>query len=131
MFPIRIGLYALAGVKEIDKILLNAGMMTTIGTAIGVPVLLTIDIYKELTGVEDTGTLPKRIKQKSKRFKKTLAIAYPVAGLAATVMMYVISPNNSNQAKEIPKPDKEHQLVLDKPMEKPELAGIEHVINQE
>lgn len=131
VFPIRIVTYKLAGVQEIDKILLNAGLMTGVGTLIGVPVLITIDAYKDLTGVDDTGTLPKIIKNRSKRFKKTLAIAYPVAGLAAMVTMYAISPNNKDQPKQLPKPDKEHQLILKKPKEKPELAGIEHVINQE
>ncbi|MFH0870235.1 MAG: hypothetical protein V1866_04225 [archaeon] len=91
LFPIRIATYIVAGETNPKKIILNSLMITGIGCLAGPPLLRVIDCFKDLVGVDDTGTLPARIKQRSKRFKRNLTLAYMAAGLAATTIVYAMA----------------------------------------
>jgi len=126
LFPLRALNYRLSGETDFMKIGINALIVTGVGTTLGQGLLKIMDAYRDLIGLDDTDVLPERIKKKSRKLRTALAVGYASLGIMATAMVYVTNPYDG-KTEQIKKPDKEHVLILDKPMERP---GIEELINQ-
>lgn len=92
LLPVKMVSYVIAGETNIKKIVLNSLITTGIGCVAAHPLLSVIDGFKDLTGVDDTGTLPRFLKRASKRSKKNIVLAYMATGLAATAIVYAIAP---------------------------------------
>ena len=113
IFPVRIAQYYAAGERNLGKLLINSAIGTAIGLAITVPMLWVVDSYKELVGLEETGRLPKWIREKPLKSRKRIAAVYSAVGLAAALAVYILNPIKAEEKKAIPQLNKSelHEII--------------------
>lgn len=85
--------YMASGETDLKKIVFLT-LATSATSAILTPILMHVmDTFKDLTGVEEYALMPKCLKNKSRKFKRNLAITYAATSVALTALIYSTAPS--------------------------------------
>lgn len=88
-------LYYLSGSRDLKEIIGGTLALSIFSVFAGGPIGYTIDIFRDLTGLEpcERGLYPNFIKNQSQKFKKGLAALLVTGAVAATIGVYALIPN--------------------------------------
>ncbi|MEK6891075.1 MAG: hypothetical protein AABX03_02965 [Nanoarchaeota archaeon] len=95
-------LYMLSGSRDFKEIALASVVSAGLATFNGFFAGYAIDLGRDLTGVKESARIPKTIKNRSKTFKRTLALGLVAASLALTAGVYSLSENKIQDRNENP-----------------------------
>ena len=83
--------YLASGETDWKKIAIATGFGVLTGIVAAYPTGLFVDAYRDLTGVEESGRLPKVIERQSQKVKKTLAALLAASSVGAVWLVYALN----------------------------------------
>jgi len=95
-------LYYLSGSRDLKEVIGGTLALSFFSAFAGYPIGYTIDVFKDLTGLEscERRLYPNFIKNQSPKIKKGLAALLVTVAIAATVGVYALTPNKNHQTLE-------------------------------
>ena len=80
--------YLLSGAKDLKEIAIGTASAVAIGAVNGIPLGYSIDLFRDLTGLQSSARVPKLIQERSLVTKKSLAALLVGTSLGLTATVY-------------------------------------------